>query len=142
MLVAVVSLSRQRAADSSTRRAKGYGRHYRDWCMSPDYARRLPSARKRDFCGFIHSNVTSTATWRSWTKSARLEESTETVVRAVLTFHSIDDSGSILSYPPKTFGKLLDALKRCDIPILDLSALMQPYTPRGVALTFDDGMRS
>jgi peptidoglycan/xylan/chitin deacetylase (PgdA/CDA1 family) len=63
-------------------------------------------------------------------------------VRAVLTFHSIDDSGSVLSYSPKAFGKLLNALKLCDIPIVDLGALLQQDTPRGVALTFDDGMRS
>lgn len=63
-------------------------------------------------------------------------------MRAILTFHSIDDSGSVLSYPPKTFRKLLDALERCDIPILDLDTLLQPDTPRGVALTFDDGMRT
>lgn len=63
-------------------------------------------------------------------------------MRAVLTFHSIDDSGSVLSYPPKTFHKLLDAFERCEIPILDLDALLQPDTPRGVVLTFDDGMRT
>ena len=63
-------------------------------------------------------------------------------MRAILTFHSIDDSGSVLSYPPKTFRKLLDALERCDIPILHLDTLLQPDTPRGVALTFDDGMRT
>lgn len=63
-------------------------------------------------------------------------------MRAVLTFHSIDDSGSVLSYPPKTFEKLLDALERCDIPILDLDTLLQADTPHGIALTFDDGMRT
>ena len=63
-------------------------------------------------------------------------------MRAILTFHSIDDSGSVLSYPPKTFRKLLDALERCDIPILDLDTLLRPDTPCGVALTFDDGIRT
>lgn len=63
-------------------------------------------------------------------------------MRAILTFHSIDDGGSVLSYPPKTLQKLLDALEHCDIPIFDLDTLLRPDTPRGVALTFDDGMRT
>ena len=63
-------------------------------------------------------------------------------MRAILTFHSIDDSGSVLSYAPKMLSKLLDAIKRCDLPILDLDRLLQPDTPCGVALTFDDGMRT
>jgi peptidoglycan/xylan/chitin deacetylase (PgdA/CDA1 family) len=63
-------------------------------------------------------------------------------VRAILTFHSIDDSGSVLSYPPKTFDRLLQALQRCGIPVLDLDKLLWPQTKTGVVLTFDDGMRS
>ncbi len=63
-------------------------------------------------------------------------------MRAVLTFHSLDDSGSMLSYPPKTFGRLLDALERRGIPILELDALLRPETSCGVALTFDDGLRT
>ena len=61
-------------------------------------------------------------------------------MRAILTFHSVDDSGSVLSYPPKTFNKLLDAFERCGIPILELDTLLRPDTPSGVALTFDDGI--
>ena len=63
-------------------------------------------------------------------------------MRAILTFHSIDDSGSPLSYPPKTFFRLLSAFDRCDIPILDLDTLLRPETAFGVALTFDDGVRT
>jgi len=63
-------------------------------------------------------------------------------VRAILTFHSIDDTGSVLSYPPKTFDRLLLALQRSGIPVLDLDTLLRPHTKAGVALTFDDGMRS
>ena len=63
-------------------------------------------------------------------------------MRAILTFHSIDDTGSVLSYPPNTFDKLLLALQRSAIPVLDLDALLRPETKTGVALTFDDGMRS
>ncbi len=63
-------------------------------------------------------------------------------MRAILTFHSIDDSGSVLSYPPSTFDKLLLALQNSAIPLLDLDTLLRPETKTGVALTFDDGMRS
>ena len=63
-------------------------------------------------------------------------------MRAILTFHSIDDSGSVLSFPPPTFARLLDALQRAELPICDLDTLLAPATKRGVALTFDDGMHS
>jgi len=63
-------------------------------------------------------------------------------VRAILTFHSVDGSGSALSYPPKTFNRLLDALERSSIPILGLDSLLRPDTSCGVALTFDDGIRT
>lgn len=61
---------------------------------------------------------------------------------AILTFHSIDDSGSVLSYSPALFATLLRTLHRKNIPVLDLDTLLRPETTRGVALTFDDGMRS
>ena len=63
-------------------------------------------------------------------------------MRAILTFHSIDDSGSVLSYPARTLAKLLAAHHRVGLPILDLDTLLMPQTSRGVALTFDDGIRS
>lgn len=63
-------------------------------------------------------------------------------MRAILTFHSVDDSGSILSYPPRTFDMLLDAFERRGIPVLDLDKLLRPDTSCGVALTFDDGFRT
>jgi len=63
-------------------------------------------------------------------------------MRAILTFHSIDDSGSVLAYRPSSFSLLLQALVDRDIPVLDLDALLQPNTTRGVAITFDDGMQS
>jgi peptidoglycan/xylan/chitin deacetylase (PgdA/CDA1 family) len=63
-------------------------------------------------------------------------------MRAILTFHGMDDSGSVLSYPPKMFDRLLVALQRSGIPVLDLDTLLRQDTKTGVALTFDDGMRS
>jgi peptidoglycan/xylan/chitin deacetylase (PgdA/CDA1 family) len=63
-------------------------------------------------------------------------------MRAILTFHSIDDSGSVLSFPPRTFANFLEALHRAGLPVCDLDTLLAPATRRGVALSFDDGMRS
>jgi peptidoglycan/xylan/chitin deacetylase (PgdA/CDA1 family) len=63
-------------------------------------------------------------------------------MRAILIFHSIDDSGSVLSYPAKTLDGLLEALERSHIPVMDLDTLLRPETRCGVALTFDDGIRS
>lgn len=63
-------------------------------------------------------------------------------MRAIITFHSIDNVQSVLSYPPETLKRLLVELERSGIPIVDLETLLLPTTVRGVALTFDDGMRS
>jgi peptidoglycan/xylan/chitin deacetylase (PgdA/CDA1 family) len=63
-------------------------------------------------------------------------------MRAILTFHSIDSSGSVLSYPRKTFEALLAALDRAGLPVLSLGTLLENRTQPGVALTFDDGMKS
>lgn len=63
-------------------------------------------------------------------------------MRAILTFHSIDNAGTVLSYPPSIFAKLLASLQDSGMPIYDLDTLLAPGTRRGVALTFDDGMRS
>lgn len=63
-------------------------------------------------------------------------------MRAILTFHGIDDSGSVVSYPPGTFARLLAAVSDAGLPVCDLDTLLAPGTRRGIALTFDDGMRS
>jgi len=63
-------------------------------------------------------------------------------MRAIITFHSIDDSGSVLSYPPATFALLLRSLAEENIPVRNLDALLQNDTRQGVALNFDDGMKS
>lgn len=63
-------------------------------------------------------------------------------MKAVITFHSIDDSESILSYSPKLFDSLLQALRKSDIPILTLGKLLDNDTKEGVSITFDDGMKS
>jgi peptidoglycan/xylan/chitin deacetylase (PgdA/CDA1 family) len=63
-------------------------------------------------------------------------------MKAILTFHSIDDSGSVLSYSPAMFDYLLQALSYANIPIVDMNTILAPTTSRGVVLTFDDGMYS
>ena len=63
-------------------------------------------------------------------------------MRTILTFHSIDESGSVLSYSAESFAKLLDALERCDIAIVDLDTLLRTESGRAVTLTFDDGIRN
>lgn len=63
-------------------------------------------------------------------------------MRTILTFHSIDDSGSVLSYSARNLAKLLDALERCDIAIVDLDTLLRADSRPAVTLTFDDGIRS
>ncbi len=56
---------------------------------------------------------------------------------AILTYHSIDDSGSVISMPPATFRRHMDFLAQAGIPVVPLDqALTQPGS---VAITFDDG---
>lgn len=63
-------------------------------------------------------------------------------MRAVLTFHSVDNGAGALSYGPTDFEALLVALAAASLPIVDLDTLLAEGTTHGVALTFDDGMRS
>lgn len=63
-------------------------------------------------------------------------------MRAVLTFHRIDDGPGPLSYRPQRFRALLETLADGDIPVVDLPSLLDPSTTRGLTLTFDDGYKS
>ena len=63
-------------------------------------------------------------------------------MRAVLTFHRIDDGPGPLSYRPQRFRALLETLADGDIPVVDIPSLLDPSTTRGLALTFDDGYKS
>ena len=61
-------------------------------------------------------------------------------MRAVLTFHSIDDLPGPLSYSPAGLDALLNALAEAKLPVLTLDALLGDQSTQGVALTFDDGI--
>lgn len=63
-------------------------------------------------------------------------------MKAIITFHSIDNSGSVLSYPPKDFSELLESLARSNLPVINLTDLLDNKIKKGIAITFDDGMRS
>lgn len=63
-------------------------------------------------------------------------------MRAIITFHSIDDTGSVLSFPPDALAHLLHALAESRTPVVSLDALLQTDAQHAVALTFDDGMQS
>lgn len=63
-------------------------------------------------------------------------------MKAIITFHSIDDRGSVLSFPPATFAKLVTELLDSDITICTLDQLLSPATDNAITITFDDGMRS
>lgn len=61
-------------------------------------------------------------------------------VQAILTFHSVDDSGSVLSVDVEQFVSLLAAIRSSGHQIVPLSRLVEdPDGPDRVALTFDDG---
>ncbi|MCI0591202.1 MAG: polysaccharide deacetylase family protein [Gammaproteobacteria bacterium] len=60
-------------------------------------------------------------------------------MRAIITFHSIDESNSVLSFPPQSFE---DFLANLAVPVYDLGTLLSSGAQYGIALTFDDGIAS
>jgi peptidoglycan/xylan/chitin deacetylase (PgdA/CDA1 family) len=62
-------------------------------------------------------------------------------MKAILTYHSIDDSGSPISLPPDTFERHARWLCERHVTVLDLDALSMHPGDGGdaVAVTFDDG---
>ena len=61
-------------------------------------------------------------------------------MRAVITFHSIDDLPGPLSYSARDLERMLAALDKAKLPVLSLDDLLANPDGRGVALTFDDGI--
>lgn len=61
-------------------------------------------------------------------------------MRAILTYHSIDESGSAISISEDVFRAQVAWLARSDVRVVSLDALMRlPSDANAVALTFDDG---
>jgi peptidoglycan/xylan/chitin deacetylase (PgdA/CDA1 family) len=64
-------------------------------------------------------------------------------VRAILTYHSVDDSGSPVSVSPETFRRHVRWLASGRLRVVTVPELLRvPDDADAVALTFDDGLRS
>jgi peptidoglycan/xylan/chitin deacetylase (PgdA/CDA1 family) len=61
--------------------------------------------------------------------------------RAILTYHSLDDSGSVISVLPAVFRAQMRALQESGVPVVPLRDLLAAAGP-AVALTFDDGFQN
>jgi peptidoglycan/xylan/chitin deacetylase (PgdA/CDA1 family) len=59
---------------------------------------------------------------------------------AILTYHSIDTTGSVISTAPQTFRSQMRFLAENRTPVVDLEAVQKH--PGAVAITFDDGFRN
>jgi peptidoglycan/xylan/chitin deacetylase (PgdA/CDA1 family) len=61
-------------------------------------------------------------------------------MRAILTYHSIDESGSVISVSESVFRGHVNWLARGGVRVVSLDTLMRlPADENAVALTFDDG---
>lgn len=64
-------------------------------------------------------------------------------MRAILTYHSIDRSGSAISVSPETFRAHIAWLAHGDVRVVSLSELLAlPSSANAVAITFDDALES
>lgn len=66
---------------------------------------------------------------------------------AILTYHSLDEGGSVLSTPPRLFADQMRILRDLGVSVVPLSEVPgliagAPGGPPRVAITFDDGFRS
>jgi peptidoglycan/xylan/chitin deacetylase (PgdA/CDA1 family) len=59
---------------------------------------------------------------------------------AILTYHSLDDSGSVISTRPDVFRRQMEFLAASGVPVRPLPEVLD--TPGAVAITFDDGFRN
>lgn len=61
-------------------------------------------------------------------------------MKAILTYHSVDETGSVISVTPRQLEQHLDALASREVRIVPLSSLLLlPPSVDAAALTFDDG---
>jgi peptidoglycan/xylan/chitin deacetylase (PgdA/CDA1 family) len=68
-------------------------------------------------------------------------------ILSILTYHSLDDSGSVLSISPELFAEQMKILSELDVKVISLeevpSVLMNSAVGgRFVAITFDDGFQN
>jgi peptidoglycan/xylan/chitin deacetylase (PgdA/CDA1 family) len=68
-------------------------------------------------------------------------------ILSILTYHSLDDSGSVLSTAPQVFAEQMKILSELDVEVISLEdapgALLNAAAgARLVAITFDDGFRN
>jgi len=59
---------------------------------------------------------------------------------AILTYHSIDNTGSVISTSPRQFHNQMRVLSQSGIPVLPLTQVAG--VPGAVAVTFDDGFEN
>jgi peptidoglycan/xylan/chitin deacetylase (PgdA/CDA1 family) len=64
-------------------------------------------------------------------------------MKAILTYHSVDDSGSVISIDERTFARHVRWLAASHVRVLPLAQLPDaPDDEDAVAITFDDGLES
>ena len=63
-------------------------------------------------------------------------------MKAIVTYHSIDGSDSVISVDTDTFRRHVEWLCSAGVPVRSLSDLIEPDCAEGVALTFDDGFEN
>ncbi len=63
-------------------------------------------------------------------------------MRAAITFHGVDASGSVLSLAPETLRALVAGIRAAGHAIVPLRELLASPTPNRVAFSFDDGLAS
>lgn len=59
---------------------------------------------------------------------------------AILTYHSLDDSGSVISTLPSKFREQMEFLAESGIRVVPLADVLS--APGSIAITFDDGFRN
>jgi peptidoglycan/xylan/chitin deacetylase (PgdA/CDA1 family) len=59
---------------------------------------------------------------------------------AILTYHSLDNTGSVISVRPEMFHRQMEALAASSVKVVPLSQIL--FHPGAVAITFDDGFGS
>lgn len=68
--------------------------------------------------------------------------SSRTGMKAILTWHSIDASGSVISIDPATFRRQVSWIAGSGLRVVDVRTLVRIAEGHAVALTFDDGFEN